>query len=146
MPDADAVAVGVARALRSHGRFIGEMGAHGNVAAIATALIAALEAEGVPGIGLPLFFPTVAEYRAILDQSGFAVDSIEAYARPTVLPSGMRAWLETFGDPFFPAAGDVDRAAVYARAERYLAPSLRLRDGTWIADYVRLRFRAIKRA
>ncbi len=142
MPDAHAVVRGVARALRPGGRFVGEMGAHGNVAAISTALIAALEAEDVPGTGMPLFFPTAYDYRAILEGVGFTVQVIEAYARPTRLPAGMRAWLETFGDPYF-ATGDTGiRAAVYARAERYLAPSLRLHDGTWIADYVRLRFRA----
>jgi hypothetical protein len=47
MHDATGVLDGVYRALRPDGRFVAEMGAQGNVAAIATAMIAALEACGV---------------------------------------------------------------------------------------------------
>jgi len=38
---------GVKRALRPHGRFVGEFGGHGNVAAIRTALAAVLQAHGL---------------------------------------------------------------------------------------------------
>ncbi len=140
MHDATGVLDGVYRALRPGGRFVAEMGAQGNVASIATAMIAALEACDVPWQTYPWFFPTADAYRALLERAGFSVDSIASFARPTLLPTGLRAWLETFADPFFTDAPRADRGAVYARAERFLAPSLRLPDGTWIADYVRLRF------
>jgi trans-aconitate methyltransferase len=140
MPDAEAVLAGVYRSLRPGGRFVGEMGAQGNVAAIATAMLAALEACGLPCPPFPWFFPTPDAYRALLERAGFTVDSIAAFARPTPLPTGLRAWLETFADPFFTRAPDADRGAVFARAERYLTPSLQLPDGSWVADYVRLRF------
>ncbi len=140
MHDATAVLDGVYRALRPGGRFVAEMGAQGNVASIATAMIAALEACGVAWDTFPWFFPTADAYRALLERSGFVVESIESFARPTTLPTGLRAWLETFADPFFTNAPGADRGAVYARAECFLGPSLRLPDGTWIADYVRLRF------
>jgi trans-aconitate methyltransferase len=142
MPDATAVIDGVFRALRPGGRFVGEMGAHGNVASIATAMIAALEACDVPFRAFPWFFPTPDAYRALLERAGFSVDTIRSFPRPTPLPTGLRPWLETFAEPFFTSAPAADRGAVFTRAERYLAPSLRLTDGTWIADYVRLRFTA----
>ncbi len=40
------VIAGVARALRSRGRFVAELGGHGNVAAIATAMRAVAQARG----------------------------------------------------------------------------------------------------
>jgi trans-aconitate methyltransferase len=140
MLDATGVIAGVHRALCPGGRFVAEMGAQGNVAAIATAMIAALEACGLPAPTFPWFFPTADAYRALLEGAGFTVESIESFARPTRLSTGLRPWLETFADPFFTNAPEADRGAAYARAEHFLAPSLRLPDGTWIADYVRLRF------
>ncbi len=44
--DPQAVIAGVARALRPGGRFVGEMGGHGNVAAIVTALLPCWSAAG----------------------------------------------------------------------------------------------------
>ena len=53
--DPDAVIQGVHRALKPGGRFVAEMGGHGNVAAINVALCAALENHGVeePAAMLP---------------------------------------------------------------------------------------------
>ncbi|HSA67223.1 MAG TPA: class I SAM-dependent methyltransferase [Methyloceanibacter sp.] len=65
------VIAGVHRALRPRGRFAGEFGGHGNVAAIATALraVGALHG-GDPDKVAPWFFPSVAEYRRLLEQGG----------------------------------------------------------------------------
>ena len=56
------VIAGVRRALRPRGRFAGEFGGHGNVAAIATAIraVGALHG-GDPDKVAPWFFPSVAE-------------------------------------------------------------------------------------
>ena len=57
--DPDAVIQGVARSLRPGGRFVGEMGGHGNVAAITVALTAVLERFGQDGAAAnPWYFPT----------------------------------------------------------------------------------------
>jgi SAM-dependent methyltransferase len=54
------VIAGVYRALRSRGRFVAELGGHGNVAAIATAMRAVSRARnGDPSLLAPWFFPTV---------------------------------------------------------------------------------------
>src|SRR6266851_2003777 len=56
--DRDAVIAGVHRALKPGGRFVGEMGGHGCVAAITVALIAVLERPGVdPNSASPWYFP-----------------------------------------------------------------------------------------
>ncbi len=65
--DPDAVIAGVARALKPGGRFAGELGGHGCVAAITVALFAVLARRGASGsLESPWYFPTVADYRARL--------------------------------------------------------------------------------
>jgi trans-aconitate methyltransferase len=136
------VAAGVRRALRPGGRFVGEFGGFGNVAAIVTAVIAVLERRGVANAAAasPWYFPTAAGYAAVLDEAGFADVRAWLVPRPTPLPTGMRGWLETFADPFMKHLPAADRAGAIDEAVRLLAPSLRDPQGQWIADYVRLRF------
>jgi len=143
MRDLDAVVAGVARALAPGGRFVGEFGGHGNVAAVATALIAALEARGVDGAArFPWVFPTAEEFRAVLERHGFRVETAVLIPRPTPLPTGIEGWLDTFAGPFVGDLPAADRAATIAHVVRLLAPSLRDASGSWTADYVRLRFAA----
>ncbi len=144
-PLEDALA-GVRRALRPGGRFVGELGGHGNVAAVVTALVAALGERGVDGAArLPWTFPTPQEFSQLLEGASFTVSRLELLARPTPLPTGIAGWLATFAGPFFTDLGAEERQRVIARATQFLAPSLRDRSGTWIADYVRLRFSAVAR-
>jgi len=141
MPDAASVLAGVRRALRPGGRFVGEMGGHGNVAAIATALRASLVARGIaPEAGFTWFFPTADEYAALLGASGFVVRQIALIPRPTLLPTGVAGWLATFAAPFLAGIASADQAGMLHEVETVLAPALRTRAGDWIADYVRLRF------
>ena len=141
MLDADAVAAGVAKALVPGGRFVGEMGGHGNVAAIAVAVRAVLGARG-PDPSEVWFFPTAAGYGGLLERHGFAVEQAALIPRPTPLSTGIAGWLATFSKPFLSGLPSADRAPVLAEIERLLAPTLRTASGEWIADYVRLRFAA----
>lgn len=142
----NAVIAGVFRALKRGGRFVGEFGGHGNVAAIVTALLAVLARRGIDGWARhPWYFPTVDDYGARLSAGGFTVRSIELIARPTPLPTGMEGWLDTFAGPFLRDLPSADRAAALSEAVRLLEPSLSDGKGRWTADYVRLRFDAWKR-
>ncbi len=136
MPDADAVLRGVARVLKPGGRFVGEFGGQGNIAAIASALRAALEPHGIALA--PWFYPTAEAYRERLERHGFQVDEIALIPRPTPLPTGLRGWLRTFRGTVL---AEVPEDTVQ-KLERWLAPSLQNEAGIWIADYVRLRFHA----
>ncbi len=143
MLDPDRVLAGVQRALRVHGRFAGEMGAHGNVAAICTGILAVLRAHGIDGESRwPWYFPTPTEYTERLELHDFVVVRMERIPRPTPLPTGMRGWLDTFANPFFAGVSPDQREAMLEEMTSLLAPSLRARDGEWTADYVRLRFAA----
>ncbi len=142
MLGADKVVAGVARALRPDGRFIGEFGGFGNVAAISVAMRAVGNAMGGDvALAGPWFFPTVQQYSAMLMAQGFAVRKITSFYRPTPLPTGVRGWLETMRAPFFAQFDDRQEEA-YARVIDALEPSLCDHQGRWFADYVRLRFAA----
>ncbi|MEZ4770916.1 MAG: methyltransferase domain-containing protein [Caldilineales bacterium] len=142
----DRVIAGVARALRPDGRFVGEMGGAGNIAAVWAALTAVLARRGVDAAALnPWYFPSAAEYRARLEAGGFMVSSIELFPRPTTLPGDIRGWLETFGGAFLSSADAAAREQIIDELREILRPSLQTPDGTWVADYVRLRFAATKR-
>jgi len=139
----DAVIAGVRRALRPGGRFVGEFGGHGNVAAITVALVAVLAARGADGSGaIPWYFPTADAYAGKLKSHGLLVERIELIPRPTRLPTDMAGWLETFAEPFFGRLPAGLRAAARDEVLALLAPCLRDEDGRWTADYVRLRFAA----
>ncbi len=141
--DPDAVIQGVARSLRPGGRFVGEMGGHGNVAAITVALTAVLERLGQDGAAAnPWYFPTPEGYRARLEAAGFAVPQIELIPRPTPLAAGIEGWLETFAGPFLRRLPEPDRAPALEATIKLLTPVLRDERGRWTADYVRLRFEA----
>ena len=141
--DPDAVIAGVARALKPGGRFAGEMGGHGCVAAITVALIAVLERHGADGKSVsPWYFPTVDDYRARLERGGFTVEYIELIPRPTPLPTDMAGWLDTFAAPFLGRLPAAERTGARDQAIAMLAPVLCDEKGRWTADYMRLRFLA----
>jgi len=144
MQPPDAVLAGVRRALKPGGRFVAEMGGHNNTAAIIVAVAAVLARRGLDAHRLsPWYFPSAAAYRAKLEAAGFIVTEIAIHPRPTVLASGMEAWLDNFFDDFFAPLHGADRAAARGEMIDLLRPVLVDETGTWIADYVRLRFRAV---
>jgi SAM-dependent methyltransferase len=145
MRDHDAVIAGVYRALRPGGRFVAELGGHGNVAAIVVALGAVLARRGGDARARsPWTFPSPEHFRTQLEAAGFTVETIALHPRPTPLPTDMHGWLATFGDAFFAGMERAERDAAVDEAVALLEPALRDADGRWTADYVRLRFRAVR--
>mgnify|MGYP001225730228 CR=1 FL=1 len=143
MRDQDAMLAGVRRALKPGGRFVAEMGGHNNTAAIMVAISAALAHRGIDARRHdPWYFPSAEAYRARLEAAGFSVRQIELIPRPTHLTGGIEAWLDAFCEPFFAAVPESDRTAARAEAIELLRPVIVDETGRWIADYVRLRFRA----
>jgi SAM-dependent methyltransferase len=143
MKDPEAVLASVWRALKPGGRFVGEFGGHGNVAAIVAALELALAARGEE-VASPWFFPRPEEYRALLEARGFVVGTIDLIPRPTLLPGDVGAWLETFAQPYLFAVPAGDRVGFIAEVVEALRDVLCDANGNWYADYVRLRFSATK--
>ena len=145
MKQADAVIQGVWQALKPGGRFVAECGGEGNVYSIRQALYATLQDYGIDPQPLdPWYFPSIGDYQARLQQQGFEVVTIDLIPRPTPLPGAMTAWLETFAESFTQALPFSQRGAFIAHVQERLRPQLCNAAGDWTADYVRLRFRAIK--
>jgi trans-aconitate methyltransferase len=135
---------GVARALKPGGRFVAEMGGHNNTAAIQTAFRAVLGRRGIEATSLsPWYFPSAAAYQARLEAAGFRVEEITIIPRPTPLEAGLTAWLDTFCEDFFSPLPPADRSTAKQEVCDLLQPILMDETGLWIADYVRLRFKAV---
>jgi len=140
--DHDAMMVQVHRVLKPGGRFVAEMGGHGNVAAISVALRAVLGRHGYgdreDGVN---YYPTAEGYTRRLEGHGFEVQRIALIPRPTTLAqSGMEGWLCTFRRGVFDGLPVELRETVVEETAALLAPVLRDEEGNWTADYVRLRF------
>jgi SAM-dependent methyltransferase len=143
MKNTGGVVHGVWRALKPGGRFVGELGGYGNVATIVAALESALSSRGMV-VASPWFFPRPTEYSALLEASGFEVQTMDLIPRPTLLPGDMGGWLETFAQPYTSALPAGDRECLISEVVDALRNVLCDANGDWKADYVRLRFFATK--
>jgi trans-aconitate methyltransferase len=141
----DAVLRSVANVLRPGGRFVAELGGAGNVAAIVDAVGAQLAARGYEPLIDPWYFPSIGEYATALETAGFEVRYATLFDRPTELDDGdegLSAWLGMFGDRLLGPVPERRRSDVIAGVEDRLRDQL-YDDGTWTADYRRLRFVAV---
>jgi hypothetical protein len=109
-------------------------------------LHAAVAARGADPAKLdPWYFPSAEDYRARLESAGFEVRSITLFDRPTLLSGDIAGWLETFAQPFLSGVAEGERRAVIAEVRERTMAALCDGAGRWTADYVRLRFLAVKR-
>ena len=132
------VIAGVKRVLKPTGRFVAEMGGQGNVVSVLAALTKVRQRRGLAPVN-PWYFPSVEEYRQLLEEAGFHVPVIQLIPRPTVLPGKLRGWLETFAGSFLSTEG-AEREEMIAEVTEDLASTLCDDSGKWTVDYVRLRF------
>jgi len=136
----------VRSALRPGGRFVAEFGGKGNVHSISRALEVVLARRGVDAHERnPWYYPSLGEYATLLEAAGFQVVYASHFDRPTPLPDGdlgLDHWLETFAQPFLLGLPPGEVAQIKAEIKDLLRPEL-FRDGTWVADYRRLRVAAV---
>ncbi len=147
IPDQAALLASICTALKENGRLLCEFGAHGNISRIQQAF-----SEAALGYHYtytsPFFFPTKEEYAKMLEQAGFQVSSVVEFDRPTALKDGrvgLRNWVTQFFAEDIAALAPAERNAVLLAMEEKLAPFL-WREGTWYADYRRIRVDAKKAA
>jgi trans-aconitate methyltransferase len=135
------------RSLKPGGRFVVELGGFGCVATIRGALHETLRGRGVdPWAYDPWYFPTAEEYQALLQDQGFEIDSIALFPRPTLLPGDISGWLVTFAQPFLLAVSQENWDCYIEEVSERVRPTLFEEGRGWVADYTRLRCRAVRRA
>jgi len=142
----ETVAAGMARVLSPSGRLVAEFGGNGNVARIRAAIHAALHRRGIAADEIdPWYFPSPEEYARVLDGAGFDIQRIEHFERPTDLSTGIADWIGSVARPFLNAVASNERRDFLSEVQGSLAGALRRDDGSWWADYVRLRVHAVRR-
>lgn len=131
--------------LEPGGRFVAELGGRGNVRTTESALEEALAGRGVSSAGRnPWYFPGLGEYCALLEEAGFEVTRATLFDRPTPIgEEGIERWLEVFAGDFLEGLPEDTRSEVVAEVADKVRPELLTEDG-WIADYRRLRVRAVR--
>jgi trans-aconitate methyltransferase len=144
----DAVINCVEKALKPGGRFVAEFGGKGNVQAIVRSILSILSEIGCeePEALNPWYYPSIGEYAGLLEKQGFEVSYAVLFDRPTPLEggnAGMVNWIEMFAGVFFSGLSDEVRSQVIKEVEERLR-STQYRDGTWVADYRRIRVVALK--
>lgn len=144
--EAAGVARCVAGSLRAGGRFVAEFGGKGNVARVAGALKEALREEGRAEECVWWYNPSLGEYAALLEGHGLGVRFATLFDRPTRLENGargLRNWVEMFKPEVFEGLDGGTKERVLGKVESKLHDAL-FREGSWYADYRRLRVMAVK--
>jgi len=127
--DADGAAASIARALRSGGRFVLEMGGKGNTQAVMEAV-----REVAGPVETPWYYPSVGEYASLLERHGFEIAFATLFDRPTRVEGedGLEDWLAMFAGSMLASAEARREVANRLRAKMF-------QDGGWVIDYRRLR-------
>ncbi|KAM5440792.1 hypothetical protein McanMca71_001333 [Microsporum canis] len=138
--------------LRPGGAFVFEMGGHGNVAEVHTALLAALVRHGLSPDAArdasPWFFPSDDWMRSTLEGLGFVVDLLEVEYRPTRLTvdahGGIEGWVRLMGASMLEALPLTAREDAVSSTCELLKSIIYREDGSSWLGYVRLRGVALK--
>lgn len=142
----DLVLSKVRQSLRMDGFFTAEFGGAGNVAAITSALTKILPTyDRKFEVCNPWYFPTAEEYTDKLVKHNFEVQSIKLIPRPTKITGTIINWLENFAVSFVQDLDFPKRHEIFTAVRDEIEEDLCDNTGSWHVDYVRLRFRAIKK-
>ncbi len=139
------VVAGVVRSLKHGGRFVGECGERDNVRTVVDAVTIALDRRGIEVENLhPWVFITKEDATGMLEAGGLKVEKMDVIERPTVLPGTIAQWLSVFAYNYLSSLHPKERNEFLNEVMELCKPKLLQPDGKWVADYVRLRFYAVK--
>lgn len=135
------------KSLKKEGRFVAEFGGKGNVELItkeikkqAIKLDVSYHEEQ-----FPWFFPSIGEYTTLMEEAGFNVTFAEHFDRPTPLKGtdGLKNWIKMFGKMMFKSIDEKTLNRLMTNVEDSLREAM-FKEGTWLADYKRIRVIGIK--
>jgi 2-isopropylmalate synthase len=142
--DAKGAVKNMAKSLKVGGRFVCEFGGEGN----AYHLVSAMEEvfANHPEFGVfnnPWYFPSVEEYRILLESEGFSVEYIEIIPRPTPMDD-IGNWLDIFANGVTSDLS-VEQYEVFKKEViEILKTKIYSESEGWMLDYKRLRVKAVK--
>lgn len=132
-------------ALKPGGILICEFGGYNNIISISNAFKKALAIHNDNYIS-PFYFPKVEDHKQILKNSGFKIEEIYDYDRPTILPNkglGLRQWVCQFFSADLSKYGEDKQEEILSFVENELRDTM-YDTKNWIADYKRIRVIATK--
>jgi len=141
--DAKSAVENIATALKSGGRFVCEFGGGNNAYTLVSAIEEVFDKHKDFGeFNNPWYFPTIKEYRTLLEKQGFEVNYIELIPRPTPMDD-IRNWLDIFTNGVTKELTHQQRELFKKECEEILRPKLFTKEDGWMLDYERLRVKAI---
>ncbi len=133
----------IVRALKPGGRFVAEFGGAGNVHHIVEAMRTVFTRHPEFGIFDDFwYFPTPEAYTEILERHDLSVTYIELIPRPTPIDD-IAHWLAIFTNGVTKHLDEAQTAMFRQEVREELKSTNYTEDEGWVADYVRLRVRAI---
>ncbi|KAI0927433.1 hypothetical protein AcV5_007976 [Taiwanofungus camphoratus] len=129
------------KVLRRGGRFVIEMGGYMNCVGVRSALHHVLRTRGYDPIELdPWYFPSVEDYKLLLESSGFDVQTISLHPRITPLTGSLVDWLRLFCRPYFlRGMADEEAEGIMQAVQDICNVDCQDKQGTWAIMYSRLR-------
>ena len=140
----DDLITNIAFQLKEGGQLVCEFGGYGNTELIHAALEREFQRRGLQYIR-NFYFPTIGEYTSLLEAHGLQVRYATLFDRPTkqVGEDGLANWIRMFNMLPFEGLDIVEQEHIIQCVVDELRPVL-YQDGTWYADYVRIRIKATK--
>ncbi|RFZ82271.1 class I SAM-dependent methyltransferase [Mucilaginibacter terrenus] len=145
---ADAAIKCVYDSLKPGGRFVAEMGGKGNVQHLIAATRQVLRKHGYHKQAETeiWYFPSLADYTSRLEAQGFRVTYASHFDRKTPLQDGdqgVAKWISMFAPLYLVGVPKEEKQQLLEEVTALLEPIYN-ENGQWYADYVRLRFIAVK--
>ena len=130
--------------LKNNGRFIAEFGGYGNIKFLTDAMQKVFNNHQEYGVfNNPWYFPSDKDYKKLLEDNGFKVEYIELIPRPTSIDD-ISNWLDIFANGIVSHLTNEQQLNFKQEIREILKPKIYTEKNGWVADYVRLRFKAIK--
>lgn len=145
IPNQEKLLYSIYNSLQDNGKLICEFGAKNNVYKIQTAFEKALKKNGYSYCS-EFFFPSKEEYKLLLEQTGFEIEHIIEYDRPTPLADGekgLRNWMCQFFASYLSNIPHKEMEQILFETEKICKNSI-WEDNQWIADYRRIQIIAVK--
>ena len=91
------------------------------------------------------YFPTIGQYAPVLEEAGFKIEYAALFDRPTPQngPDGLANWIRMFVKKPFEGMEKEIKEEIISDAVSRLRNRL-YQNGSWIVDYVRIQFRAVR--